>query len=39
MALDYFNEELGYNVFVATDMSCSQLGNMPMVFMDLLVSE
>ena len=39
MALDYFNEELGYNVFVATDMSCSQLGNMPMIFMDLLVSE
>ncbi len=39
LALDYFNEELGYNIFVATDMSCSQLGNMPMIFMDLLVSE
>ena len=38
-ALDYFNKELGYNIFVATDRSCSQLGNMPTMLMDILVGK
>ena len=37
MALDYFNEEYGYNLFIATDKSCSQLGSMPSMLMVLLI--
>ncbi len=39
LALDYFNEELGYNIFVATDRSCSQLESMPSILMDILIGK
>jgi len=39
MALDYFNEELGYNIFVATDRGCSQLVSIPSILMDILIGK
>lgn len=39
LALDYFNEELGYNIFIATDNGCSQLGSMPSFLMDILIGK